>query len=344
MSVASVETSGLWDLAPAPARVTEIDARLRLRLADSFEYLGGLGLFDDTGQATLRGLIERLKAGPVSPWVFCLYARLVAELSQGVESAGEGLDALAHAAALPAGAGVIPLLDPSIPTSWWDQFQVLIDTDQASSFRPGAPAPEQFSRCRQDIDRTLERVRRIDPVLHDEIRSLLRSIVLGSSANLGGESIFTGASTFFLWGATLINADFVGAPLTIVDLLVHESSHVLLFGLSFNEGLTRNPGEARYDSPVRSDKRPIDGIFHACFVTTRVHLAVKRLLDSGLLDEDESKLAIERCRYNEKAGREALAVLARHAEPTRLGKAILDELEDYWAHQPVGDAEAISAI
>jgi HEXXH motif-containing protein len=85
---------------------------------------------------------------------------------------------------------------------------------------------------------------------------------------------------------------------------------------------------------VERRKRPIDGIFHACFVTTRVHLAMKRLLDSGSLDEDESKLASERCRHNETAGREALAVLARHAEPTRLGKAILHALEDYWANQP----------
>ena len=67
-----------------------------------------------------------------------------------------------------------------------------------------------------------------------------------------------------------------------------------------------------------------------------------RLLCSGSLDEDESKLAIERCRYNERAGRESLAVLARHAEPTKFGKAILNELEDYWGN--LGDADAIPAI
>jgi hypothetical protein len=57
---------------------------------------------------------------------------------------------------------------------------------------------------------------------------------------------------------------------------------------------------------VRADKRPIDGIFHACYVTTRVHLAMRYLLDSGSLSEDESKLAIE-----------------------RLPAQILHELEDY---------------
>jgi HEXXH motif-containing protein len=333
MSVTGVATGGL-DLAPSAARVSEIDSILRLRLADSFEYLGGLAAFDAAGRDAVLGLIERLNAGPVSPWVFCLYSRLVAELSNGVEGTSESLNALARAASLPAGEGVIKLRDSSIPAAWWDQFQVLIDTDETSSFRPVAPTPEQFSRYRQEIAGSLELMGRIDPVLHDEVKGLLRSIVLGSSVNSDRGTAFTGASTFFLWGATVLNADVIGSLVTMVDLLVHESSHLLLFGLSFNEGLTRDRGEDRYDSPVRADKRPIDGIFHACYVTTRVHLAMKRLLDSGSLHAAESKLAIHSCRCNEEAGRESLAVLARHAEPTKVGKAILGELQEYWANQP----------
>ena len=87
-------------------------------------------------------------------------------------------------------------------------------------------------------------MRRIDPIWHDEVKSLLRSIVLGSPpANSDPASLFNGASTFFLWGATLLNANVSLAPVAMVDLLVTESSHVLLFGLSSSEGLTRNSGE-----------------------------------------------------------------------------------------------------
>ena len=82
-------------------------------------------------------------------------------------------------------------------------------------------------------------------------------------------------------GATLINADIRRNPIEVVDLLVHESSHLLLFAFSSQSALTKNAGTERYSSPVRSDPRPIDGIFHACFVTTRVHLAMKRLIGSG---------------------------------------------------------------
>ena len=53
------------------------------------------------------------------------------------------------------------------------------------------------------------------------------------------------------------------------------------FGVSADGALTENSGNERYDSPLRKDKRPIDGIVHACFVATRVHLAMSRMLGSG---------------------------------------------------------------
>jgi len=268
--------------------------------------------------------------------VFCLYSRLVAELSKGVQGDGESFDAIADAASLPAGHGVIELRNCTIPDPWWDHFQLLLDTDRTSPFRPVAPTAEQFSRCEHEIAASLEIMRRIDSIWHDEVKNLLRSIVLASPPNSEPARSFNGAATFFLWGAILLNADVSRAPIAMLDVLVHESSHVLLFGLSCHEALTRNGGEVRYDSPVRADKRPIDGIFHACFVTTRVHLAMKRLLDSGSLNEDDRRLAIQHRQSNEAAGRESLAVLARHAEPTTFGKVILDELQEYWARQPSG--------
>jgi HEXXH motif-containing protein len=323
-----------WDLAPSPSRVDKIDSMLRLRLAESFEYLGGLTSFETNRRVALAGLVERLRAGPVSPWVFCLYSRLVAELSKGAQGNAESFDAVAEAASLPAGQGVVKLRDSATRDSWWDHFQLLLDTDQSSPFRPIAPRAEEFSRCEAEIAASLELMRRIDCTWHDEVKSLLRSIVLGSPPNSDPASVFDGASTFFLWGATLVNASVSRPPVSMVDLLVHESSHVLLFGLSSKGGLTRNDGKERYGSPIRSDRRPIDGIFHACFVTTRVHLAMKRLLESGSLRDNDSRLVIQHRQYNETAGRESLTVLARHAAPTKLGKAILARIQEYWDSPP----------
>jgi len=63
MSDAGVEISALWDLAPSTCRVDEIDSMLRLRLADSFEYLGGLPWLEAGERATVtRAALENLYA------------------------------------------------------------------------------------------------------------------------------------------------------------------------------------------------------------------------------------------------------------------------------------------
>jgi HEXXH motif-containing protein len=159
-------------------------------------------------------------------------------------------------------------------------------------------------------------------------------IVLGAPGSDNPADRFNGASTFFLWGASLLNADLRRSTISIADLLVHESSHVLLFGISADGALTENSGSERYDSPLRKDKRPIDGIFHACFVATRVHLAMSRMLDSGALTEAEAKIALERGGYNGEAARNGIVELDRHAKLTELGAQVLGTLRAYWAGVP----------
>jgi hypothetical protein len=75
-----------WDLAPSVARVDGIDEALRRRLANSLNYLGEVASLDASQRATLARIEDRLKAGPVSPWVFGLYSKLVAELSKNTEA------------------------------------------------------------------------------------------------------------------------------------------------------------------------------------------------------------------------------------------------------------------
>ena len=165
--------------------------------------------------------------------------------------------------------------------------------------------------------------------------SLVRMVVLGAPRSADSTDLFNGASTFFLWGASLLNANLRRSSISILDLLVHESSHVLLFGLSADGGLTTNSGRERYDFPVRKDKRPIDGIFHACFVSTRVHLAMERLVSSGVLDEEGVKIARERQEYNGDAALAALDLLECHAKPTEQGDKILDTFSDVLGRRAV---------
>jgi HEXXH motif-containing protein len=316
-------------LSPNTARIEYIDRKLRGRLVDSFCHIAECVDLGDDGTKK-RDLLEgRLRASRVSPWVFCLYSKLVAELSNSSDGARSLLSDIVAAAALPAEAGIVPIRDRTVSASWWDHFEVLFDTDSERHFNPQIASPETFSLCKREVEEGLSLLRLADPPWHDEVRGLLRLIVVGS-ARLDTEDLFNGASTFFFWGGSLINAELRRSAVSIIDLLVHESSHLMLFGLSADGALLSNEGEERYSSPLRSDPRPIDGILHACFVASRVHLAMCRLLSSGYLTEENERRATERRNHSERSARVGLDVLHKNAKPTELGASVLESLRSYW--------------
>ena len=272
-----------WMLAPGQARIEGIDRTLRERLAKSIAYVGDVAA--ERGNTRLDGLDrlrDRLTTATVSPWLFCLFSQLVAALSKGrYDEVRRVFADMVMAESLSPAPGVLALNDAGIPQTWWDQFLVLLDTDPQRNFRPKAPDDSDFLRCRDDIAKALALLATTDPESAEEVATLLRMIVLGSPAGSTADDRFNGASTFFVWGGALLNAAVERRVVETIDLVVHEASHVLLFGLSAEGALTRNSGDERHTSPIRADKRPIDGILHACFVTTRVCRVMTRLLAGG---------------------------------------------------------------
>ena len=319
-----------WALGPDVSRVGVIDERLRCRLADSLSYVAEMAGSDSLGQEQLDSLLQRLREASVSPWMFCLYSELVAELVKKPRGdVKRCFNEVAVAAALQSEPSVVALGDPGIDEAWWRHFGVLLDTDPQQPFDPQPPEFRAFASCKQDIRLGFELLRRGDADFHTEVCRLLRMIVLGAPAP--GSRGFNGASTFFLWGATLLNANTKRSPVSLIDLVIHESSHVLLFGIAAEGPLLHNSSQERYASPLRPDKRPIDGIFHACFVTTRVHLAMQRLLGSDAIRGDDAKEAAERGIRNGRASLASLELLECHAVPTDLGARILGVISAYWA-------------
>jgi hypothetical protein len=317
-------------LSPSAARAEIIDRKLRAQLVDSFCHLAECVDLESASPQNLELLKGRIRGSSVSPWVFCLYSKLVAELSkERSDDAGPNFSDILTACSLAAEAGITPLGDSEIADSWWSHFKVLFDTDSERIFHPQNPNPETFLLCKREVEGGLSLLRLADPHWHDEIRSLLRMIVVGSG-RLDTQDLFNGASTFFFWGGSLINAELRRSEVSIIDLLVHESSHLLLFGLSAEGPLLLNEGHERYSSPLRADPRPIDGILHACFVATRVHLAMSRLLESDYLSDKNQKRAADRRDLATRSAGVGLDVLNKNARPTELGENVLDSLRSYW--------------
>jgi hypothetical protein len=76
-------------------------------------------------------------------------------------------------------------------------------------------------------------------------------------------------------------------------------------------------------------RRPMYGVYHATFVSARMHWAMSRLIASGLLAEEELALAVKARdddRHNFQKGYDTVAA---HARLTNAGRMALDAAVAY---------------
>jgi len=140
---------------------------------------------------------------------------------------------------------------------------------------------------------------------------------------------FTVSRRFNLWGTVLVNAEAHKTTLQLVQTLAHENSHMHLFAAALDSPLVLNPEEERYPSPLRLDPRPMDGIYHATYVTARMHYVLSRLLASGSLSPAQIGEA-ELARANHvKAFAEGYEVVSSHGNLTGLGQSLLAGAYEY---------------
>lgn len=162
------------------------------------------------------------------------------------------------------------------------------------------------------------------PALYSDVDAVVREVLL-ARAPAGDKIEFDGASHYQFWGLLLLNPKHHKTPLAVVEVLAHEASHSLLFGLTQNEPLVHNPDHERFASPLRKDPRPMDGIYHAAFVSARMWWAMDQISRSDLLtsaQKDQAKAAAETDRANWEAG---LSVIDEHARLSDTGSRILND-------------------
>jgi HEXXH motif-containing protein len=192
------------------------------------------------------------------------------------------------------------------------------------------PLPEaeerNFSELLADAWQLLDRAA---PALAAETRLLAREIVAAEGGRTKEGMVFDGASSFLLWGAILLNVSTHKTRLALLQALVHESGHNLLFGLCADGPLVENDDAERFGSPLRVDERPMDGVFHAAYVTARMHMAVKALLDSGVLHGEEREEAQRDLALHEKGFAGGLATVRAHGRLTPLGEAVMRAAETH---------------
>jgi len=161
------------------------------------------------------------------------------------------------------------------------------------------------------------------PELHGEITGLL-SEMLFAQAPVGSAMEFDGASHYQLWGLLLLNPSHHHTPLGIAEVLAHEAGHSLLFGLTIDEPLVLNDDDELFLSPLRPDPRPMDGIYHATFVSARMAWAMEALADSGLLTNMEQRHARSEAAKDRENFSRGWQTVVQHGRLSATGAQIME--------------------
>jgi hypothetical protein len=176
-----------------------------------------------------------------------------------------------------------------------------------------------FEKNRQILQQALALTQQVATEIYDEACAFLSSAVF-----LKGDYMKAGSSSHAL-GLMFVEQNFAPTVEEMIDIFVHEAAHQYLHALAFEDALVCNPPEERYEAPLRPEKRPLIGIYHAVFVLARIIFTFQRLLDSSIseVNKDFIKERGERYKLRYTLG---LKTLREHARLTPQGQAIMDSL------------------
>ena len=169
-----------------------------------------------------------------------------------------------------------------------------------------SPSMKSFIKTEECITEALSVMEEFAPEWVREFELLVSQILLAENSD-PNKNGFGGASVFSAFGSLLINPKSNKDTATVFMTLVHESSHSRLFLHHLNDPIILNGGDEMYNSPLRSHPRPMEGIFHAAWVSARMVAASNCILNNGF----KGNTAI----YLEKQMHQAKKVLMDCVEP-----------------------------
>lgn len=320
-----------FGFAPDPDRARSLDDRMHAELGSSLAHLcersRGVVPFDEE---RMDRLIRSLADGGETrypPILFARYFELAGALFDGDHARAEELfSRLPAIDPAPDGQTVRALEDPE--RSPVDARYVELMTEETEGLELLPPSDRVASEFADRFRLGMELMERTMPELAGEVRAIVREVV--SVVGDPERSLqFDGGSHFQLWGALFLNAERHPDAPAVVEVVAHESAHSLLFGFCTDEPLVLNPDDERFESPLREDARPMDGLYHATFVLARMHWAMSRLAASDAVS-DEERAAAEEARERDRRNFEAgYGVVAEHGDLSDTGERLMRGAREY---------------
>jgi len=321
-----------YDFAPDAARARQLDHSMLVRLGESLRHLSaqcqGIVAHDS---ARLETLAHALCCGQrQSPAVFAHYYNLLnAVLDEQLDEAEQQFAALVRIEPVASTLKIAPLTARELGSNY-TLYSSMMNSDPSVDLGFTSPPETTYGSFRHRLQEGLRLLRAAVPELAGEIEAIIHEVVI-VAGDKAKKFQFDGGSHFQLWGALFLNGDFHKDEVAIVEVLAHESAHSLLFGFCTDEFLVDNEDEELYSSPLRPDPRPMDGIYHATFVSARMHWALSHLLVSGLLDTPARERAIAANAANVGNFRAGYSVVEKHGRLTGLGQRLMDGASAYMA-------------
>ncbi|MEO0884017.1 MAG: HEXXH motif-containing putative peptide modification protein [Pseudomonadota bacterium] len=262
---------------PNPERAHRQSAALQAQLRASLSYLAG-----EAAKAEILDLaqfgdwMDRMIGQRLSPACFGAYYDLIAAMEKGQKR---------RAAVLFGEITETPVCGTTISIRRLGDDYTAGETRRIRKFMGGAgtgasgvrrPNHRKVARFETVLRDALDWIERRAPELAAEIDASIREIILVGPDRSGREA-FEGGTSFKLTGALVLNAERDVDVADLVVTLAHEAGHAILFGECCDEMLVENPDTERHWSPIREERRPLEGIFHAGFVSSRMLWVLDRM-------------------------------------------------------------------
>jgi hypothetical protein len=307
-----------------------IYARLNEGLRHIFEQCSEHVDFDS---ARADRLVRRIDTGErLPPSLFGCYFSLVRAIQDGsLQQVRESLDTILSYADSPAATFRIrPFNRNGFSSEEESEFRI--------QFVSESLLDEQLAHLDEGIEdttliqlkRAIDLLQRHAPKTFSEMDVYLSELVAAQGIPVNGLS-FDGCSSLERWGSILINTILPRTDLEFGEAIVHEAAHNVLFAMAPVDFHVRNDPQERYKSPLRLDLRPMNGIYHATFVLSRMCFAMREVVTSTTADltlQKEAQKQADTCRDLFYDG---YRVLEDHALYTDEGRAIMQATARYMA-------------
>ena len=193
------------------------------------------------------------------------------------------------------------------------------------------PSGQDWRKFQATAPAALELLAREHPAWAEELDAL---VVWTIAAAPGPQGVgFSGGSSMMTWGAVLVNAAASVDRISVLGVLVHEATHLLLLGLSRSEPLVLNPASERFQTGARPTPRPMNALYHSTYVSGRMARLWQEIL--GQCPDELS--AAERASLEQSTVlqldrfRQGYEVIRRHARLAPLGLGLIEEAHEAMA-------------